>query len=196
MRRLLAACLTAGFLAPAAADAQAFLPYGFSPLPSFAWAQPEATPSWEGSYARISSGFLVSSSRHYGTFAGPTLGFEGGRMWRDGNLVYGIVGAFEAITPFGNYGSARFGSLSYTRDFSGEIQFKVGTLVTDNVLLYTKVGGIAAHETWRLGGASIGRSISRDDIAVRPDARVGVEWAVTDRITLGIEAGVTGPGLR
>ena len=89
---LLAAPLGLALLSPAGASAQAFLPFtGFATLSSFAWSQPTLAPGgvkWEGSYARISSGFQVTSSKHYGTSAGPTIGLEGGKMWRDGDFVY------------------------------------------------------------------------------------------------------------
>ena len=117
-------------------------------------------------------------------------------MWQDGGFVYGIVGSFDAFTPLGSSAIPRFGGLTYTRDFAGTLQVKAGALLTDNVLLYTKVGGALVNETWRFGTTRATPTFSRSDIALRPDARVGVEWAVTDRITLGIEAGVTGSGLR
>ena len=197
---ILAAALAAPGLASSNAKAQAFLPMmGFNTLPSFAWPSPETRldgSRWEGAYGRLSTGFQVSSSKRFGTYAGPTVGFEGGKMWRDGQFVYGIVGAFDYMQPIGGYGTPRFGSVAYTRDFAGAVQFKAGAFVADNVLVYTKVGGIAVNETLRFGATPFSPSFNRSDIAVRPDARVGVEWAVTDRLTLGIEAGVTGRAIR
>ncbi len=165
-------------------------------LPSFAWPQPpEGESRWAGSFARMSTGFEVSSSKRFGSYAGPTVGFEGGRMWQDGNLVYGVVGGFDYLAAIGGGATPRLGGVSYTRDFAGALQVKVGTLVTPDVLVYSKLGAVAVHEKLRFGATPSSLPFSRDDIAVRPDARVGVEWAVTDRLTLGIEAGVTGPGL-
>lgn len=187
-------------LASVPARAQAVLPFtGFAALPSFAWSQPTLDPGgvrWEGSYARISTGFQVSSSKYWGSSAGPTIGLEGGKHWRDGNLVYGIVGALEYAPSFGNSGIPAFGRASYSRDIAGAFQVKVGVLATPDVLLYTKVGMSAAKETYRFGATPFSTPFSRSDIAVRPDARAGVEWAVTDKLTLGLEVGVVGPALR
>ncbi|HMO28708.1 hypothetical protein [Enterovirga sp.] len=196
IRSLLAGgMLGLSLLASAGARAQALLPFsGFTALPSFAWPtfEPAADGSqWEGSYARLSSGFQVTSSKHFGSYAGPTVGFEGGKMWREGQFVYGIVGAVDYMQPIGGYGTPSFGSVAYTRDFAGALQFKAGAFVADNVLVYTKLGAAAINETYRYGATPVSTPFNRSDIAVRPDARVGVEWAVTDKLTLGIEAGVT-----
>ena len=92
---LSAATLAALLGAGASAQAQALLPLsGFAPLPSFAWDQPSLSPRWEGSYARISSGFQVTSGKHMRTSAGPTIGLEAGTMRRElfsGTRVTGAV---------------------------------------------------------------------------------------------------------
>jgi opacity protein-like surface antigen len=199
MKHLIAACLSLCVAGPTAALAQISLPFGFSALPSFAW--PDRDPAtgqsrWEGQYARMSTGFEVSSSKRFGTVAGPTVGFEGGKLWREGNLVYGIAGGFDYLAPFGNSGTPAFSRMAYTRDFGGGLHAKVGTLVTEDVLLYAKAGLAAVHETVRFGPSAVSPGFSRSDIALRPDAAVGVEWAVTDRLTLGIEVGATGRALR
>jgi hypothetical protein len=197
---ILAGSLALSLVASLGARAQAFLPFtGFAALPSFAWPQFEPAVDgsrWEGSFARLSTGFQVSSSKRLGTFAGPTVGFEGGKMWRDGQFVYGVVGAFDYVQPLGGYGTPSFGGVAYTRDFAGIVQFKAGALVADNVLVYTKVGAAAINETLRFGATPVSTPFNRSDIAVRPDARVGVEWVVTDKLTVGLEAGVTGAAIR
>jgi len=180
-----------------AAQAQAFLPLsGFGALPSFAWDAPTLSPKWEGSYARISSGFQVTSSKHMRTNAGPTFGLEAGTMRQEGNFVYGVVGALEYAPAIGGYGYPSFGNVAYTRDFAGAFQVKTGVLVTPDVLLYSKVGLSAGNETWRYGATSFSSPFSRSDIAVRPEARAGVEWAVTNKLTLGLEVGVVGRPIR
>lgn len=192
---LCALAMTAG-----GAQAQAFLPFtGFATLPSFAWSEPTLAPGgvkWDGSYARISTGFQVSSSKHYGTSAGPTIGLEAGKMWREGDFVYGIVGALEYMRPIGGYDTPSFGNVAYTRDIAGAFQFKAGVLAAENVLLYTKVGLAAANETWRFGASPFSAPFKQSDIAVRPEARAGVEWAVTNNLTLGLEVGVVGQAIR
>jgi outer membrane immunogenic protein len=194
------AALGALVASAAPARAQALLPFlGFSTLPSFAWSEPTLAPGgvkWEGSYARISSGFHVSSSRRFGTSAGPTIGLEAGKMWRDGDFVYGIVGALEYAPAFGGYANPGFGQASYTRDIAGAFQLKAGVFATPDVLLYTKVGMAAANDSFRYGATPFSPAFSRSDIAVRPEARAGVEWAVTDKVTLGLEVGVVGPAIR
>ena len=64
--------------------------------------------------------------------------------------------------------------------------------LTDDVLLYGKVGAWAVHERLRFGGTPVAPLYDREQIAVRPDARVGVEWAITDRLSVAVEAGVVG----
>ncbi len=182
------------------AQAQAFLPYStFGALPSFAWSEPTLKPggvTWEGSYARISSGFQVTSSKRLGTSAGPTFGLEAGTMRREGNIVYGIVGALDYMPAIGGYGTPSLGNVAYTRDFAGAFRVKAGVLVTPEVLLYTTVGMSAANETLRFGATPFSTPFSRSDIAVRPEARAGVEWAVTNNLTLGLEVGVVGQAIR
>ncbi|WP_457107623.1 outer membrane protein [Methylobacterium sp. P5_C11] len=200
-RRLAAGLvLGAGCLPPGPAAAQAlFWPsVGFAPLPSFAWPQmPEdAYGRWTGSYARLSTGYAVSSSRHGGGFSGPTLGLEAGRMWQEGPILYGISGGFDYLAGLDGTLTPGFGRLAYTRDFAGALEVKVGTLVAPDVLLYAKGGVVAAHETLRIGPTPSTLPITRQDIAVRPVAGVGVEWAVTDRLSLAVEAGVVGRGIR
>ena len=172
---------------------------GFGILPSFAWSQPTLSPGgvkWEGSYARISSGFQVTSSKRFGTSAGPVIGLEAGKMWRDGDFVYGISGALEFTPSFGGYANPGFNQASYTRDISGAFQVKAGVFATPDVLLYTSVGMSAANETFRYGATPFSTPFSRSDIAVRPEARAGVAWAVTNNVTLGLEVGVIGPEMR
>ncbi|PZR94520.1 MAG: hypothetical protein DI537_07120 [Stutzerimonas stutzeri] len=192
----LAALLTLG----TQAQAQAFLPLsGFGILPSFAWSQPTVAPGgvkWEGSYARISSGFQVTSSKHFGTSAGPVIGLEAGKMWRDGDFVYGIAGVLDFAPSFGGYNNPGFNQASYTRDIAGAFQLKAGVFATPDVLLYTSVGMSAANETFRYGATAFSTPFSRSDIAVRPEARAGVAWAVTNNVTLGLEVGVIGPEMR
>lgn len=191
---LLGACV----LRPTLASAQFAYPYmGFGALPSFAWPRGEVDGAerWTGSYARMSTGFAVSSSKQFGSYAGPTVGFEGGRLWQEGQFVYGIVGGFDYL-PVDGWSMPRFGGLGYSRDLAGAVQIQVGTLLTPDVLVYGKVGALAVHERWRLGTPSSIQSYSRDDIAVRPDARVGVEWAITPNLSVAVEAGITGRGIR
>ncbi len=197
---LLSAVIAGALLLPGAARAQSWLPFdGFAPLPSFAWAQPTLAPGgvrWEGSYARISTGFNVTSSKRFGSSAGPTFGLEAGVMKREGNFVYGIVGALDYMPSFGGSNTPGFGQASFTRDFAGAFQIKTGVLVTPDVLVYTKVGMAAANETYRWGATPWSAPFSRSDIAVRPEARAGVEWAVTNNLTLGLEVGVVGQSIR
>ena len=194
---LSAATLAALLGAGESAQAQAFLPLsGFAPLPSFAWDQPSLSPKWEGSYAHISSGFQVTSSKHMRTSAGPTIGLEAGKMLREGNFVYGIAGAIDYAPAVGGYGYPSFGNVAYTRDLAGAFRVQAGVLVTPDVMLYTTAGLTAANETWRYGATAFSSPFSRSNIAVRPEARAGVLWAVTDKITIGLEAGIIGQEIR
>ncbi len=197
---ILSGALCALVLTASGARAQAFLPLGgFSDLPSFAWTAPTLAPggvTWEGSYARISTGFQVTSSKHFGTFAGPTIGLEAGTMWRQGDVVFGIAGAIDYVRPLGGYDTPGFGSTVFTRDVAGAFQLKAGYLAAENVLIYTKVGMVAANETWRYGATPFSTPFKQSDIAVRPEARAGIEWAVTNNLTLGLEVGVVGQPIR
>ncbi len=191
-----AACLLLGS-SPAAAQ---FVPFsaGFTGLPSFAWPRTpdEGASRWNGSFATLSTGYDVVSSRRFGGYSGPTIGFAGGRLWQDGRMVYGITSGIDALIPTGGAIDPGFGRLAYSRDLAGLVQAQIGTLVTPNVLVYGKVGAYAVHETLRAGPTALTPAFSRDDLAVRPDARVGVEWALTDRLSVAVEAGVVGSRLR
>lgn len=191
-----AVCLAAG-VGRASAQAVPFFG-GFASLPSFAWprAAEDGLTRWNGSYASISTGYEAVSSKRFAGYSGPTIGFEGGRLWQEGRFVYGISGGFDALIPAGGQANPGFGRLAYSRDIAGAVHAQVGALLTPEVLLYGKVGAWAVHETVRAGPTALSAPFSRDDIAVRPDARVGVEWALTDRLTLGVEAGVAGNRLR
>ena len=54
----------------------------------------------------------------------------------------------------------------------------------------------AANETWRYGATPFSSPFSRSEIAVRPEARAGVEWQVTDKLKVGLEVGLVGQQLR
>ena len=195
--RRFAACLGLCLLPAFPAAAQAFLPLvGFAPLPSFALDPVEDAGRWTGSYARLSTGYAVSTSRHFGSYSGPTVGFEGGRMWQEGPILYGISGGFDYLAGLGGNLTPGYGRLAYSNDFAGSLEVKVGTLVAPDVLVYAKTGALALHQTLRVGPTPGSLPFTRQDIAVRPVAGVGVEWAVTDRLSLAVEAGVVGGGIR
>ncbi|ACA20409.1 hypothetical protein M446_6134 [Methylobacterium sp. 4-46] len=197
--RVAACLLLGGFLLRAdLAAAQGVPPFaGFGALPSFAWPRPagDEETRWSGSYAALSTGFAAVSSKHFGSSAGPTVGFEGGRMWQEGRLVYGVSGGFDFLSALGGGAAPGFGGLAYSRDLAGGLEVKVGALLTPDVLVYAKAGAVAVHETLRVGPTAVSRSFAREDLAVRPEARVGVEWAVTDRLSVAVEAGVAGRGI-
>ncbi|MEG9526854.1 MAG: hypothetical protein MIL41_13960, partial [Hyphomicrobiales bacterium] len=123
---------------PAAAQALLWPSIGFAPLPSFAWPETaeDAYGRWTGSYARLSTGYAVTSSRHFGSYSGPTIGFEGGRMWQAGPILYGISGGFDYLAGLDGNLTPGYGRLAYARDFAGALEVKVGTLLTPDVLLY------------------------------------------------------------
>jgi opacity protein-like surface antigen len=199
--RRLAAALALGALVAGAAPAvaQGASPVmGFGALPVFAWPQRAEGEEgrWSGSRARISTGFEAVSSRRFGSYAGPTVGLEGQRMWQDGRLVYGVVGRVDYLAAIGGGPNPGFGGVAYSRDFSGAAQLQVGALLTPDVLLYAKAGVMAVHEKTSFGATPVSTPFSRETLAVRPEARVGIEWAVTDRISIGLEAGVVGRAVR
>ena len=196
---LAAVALTGGFLVSAPAQAQDF---GFGAIPSFSFWGPSLESGgrkWDGQYLRISSGFTVTKFRHGPTVAGPTVGIEAGKMWREGNLVWGIAGAGYYEPGRANWRSPTTGFYNeYNRDLAGAVRGRIGVLANENLLFYTSVGAIAGRETWRTPapfGSFAGANFSRDDIRVRPDIRAGVEWAVTPNLTLGFEVGVV-PAIR
>ena len=192
--RTSAAVILLGLLTAVPAHAQA-IPFT---LPFFAMPNYElgTTSPFEGSYARVSTGFQVTSMKGFGSYSGPTFGVEAGKMWRNGQFVYGFVGAIDYMPAINGYPTANFGSAFYSRDFAGAAQFKAGILATPNVLLYTKLGVSALNETFHYGPTNFTAPFDKKAFNVRPDARVGAEWAVTDKLTIGVEAGVVGPAMR
>lgn len=187
--------LTAGLLVLAPAQAQGIGASGFGSLPFFsgpAFNASPLSPKWEGSYGRISTGFQTTRFGRGATVSGPTVGLEAGKMWRDGNLVWGVAGAANYEPMRGNFAFGSFGGQEFGRDFSGAARLKAGVLATDTLLFYSSIGVSAGRETWRSGPTWGGTPFSRSDIVVRPEARAGVEWAVTPNLTLGVEVGVVG----
>lgn len=186
------ALLTPTFLTPT------FLPSaGFAPLPAFALdPAADAAGRWTGSYARLSTGHAVGTSRHLGSYAGPTLGFEGGRMWQAGPILYGIGGGLDYRAGLDGGLTPGFGRLAYSRDLAGALELTVGTLLSPDVLVYAKAGAGAVHDTLRVGPTPFTPPLTREGVALLPNARVGVEWAVTDRLSVAVEAGVVRNGLR
>lgn len=195
-RRLAALLAFGSVLLAGPAAAQGLLPVtGFASLPALSW--PEAGEGrWAGSRARLSTGFEAVSSRRGGSYAGPTIGFDGQRLWQEGPFVYGIAGRFDYLAAIGGGPTPGFGGFALSRDLAGAAHVKVGALVAPDVLVYATAGAQVVREKLSFGATPSSLPFSREDIVVRPDARVGVEWAVTDRLTLGVEAGIVGPALR
>ncbi|MCJ2138680.1 outer membrane protein [Methylobacterium sp. E-066] len=198
LRRFAVGLVLGAALLPAGpAAAQVLLPFtGFTPLPAFAWEPVADAGRWTGSYASLSTGYAVTTSRHFGSYSGPTIGFEGGRMWQEGPILYGISGGLDYLAGLDGNLTPGFGRLAYSRDFAGALEVKVGTLLAPDVLLYAKAGAAAVHDTLRVGPTPFSPPLTREDIAILPNARVGVEWAVTDRLSVAVEAGVVRNGLR
>lgn len=177
-------------------------PFELGGFPSFAFWGPSLESGgrkWDGQYLRVSSGFSVTKFKHGPTVAGPTIGIEAGKTWREGNLVWGIAAAgnYEPMTA--RWHSPASGSFNtYNRDLTGAVRGKIGVLANENLLFYTSVGAVAGRETWRGPapfGSFAGTNFSRDDIQVRPEIRAGMEWAVTPNLTVGLEVGVV-PAMR
>lgn len=170
---------------------------GFAPVPSFALdPAADAAGRWTGSYARLSTGYAVGTSRHLGSYAGPTFGFEGGRTWQAGPILYGIGGGLDYLAGLDGALTPGFGRLAYGRDLAGALEVTVGTLLSPDVLVYAKAGAGAVHDTLRVGPTPFTPPLTREGIALLPNARVGVTWAVTDRLSVAVEAGVARNGLR
>ncbi len=171
-------------------------------IPSFALSGPvlsEGQTKWDGQYLKMSSGFSVTSFRHGGTVAGPTLGLAAGRMWQQGALVWGIEGGIDyQPATYQSSAHALPAFASFNRDLMAGARFKAGILAQDNLLFYGSVGGQVARETWRYSPAAVAQGLTgfRDErVQLRPDIRAGVEWAVTDKIRLNLEV-ATQPGWR
>ncbi|MGL4812897.1 MAG: outer membrane protein [Beijerinckiaceae bacterium] len=159
-------------------------------LPFFAWGEPAAPIRWDGNYLRMSSGFSVTSFRKGPTIAGPTIGLDAGRMWQEGQWVYGVSAQLDYMPVMTRITNTAAFPI-YTRDFSGTVRAKFGYLVQPNLLLYTSIGATVFNETLRmpanLGGATDTR------FAVRPDLRAGATWAVNNNLHLTVEVGVQPP---
>ena len=170
---------------------------GFSSLPTFAWAERlarSAHGSGTGAFARVSSGFevtFVQALRDRGRADARLRGrpdVARGRpslrhrrqpstQWRRS--------AGTAVPAFGR-------TILHARPRRSALQFKLGTLlVRDDVLLYSKLGFGAVHGDVPTSDRHLlSSALTREDIAIRPDARVGAEWAITDRLSVAVEVGV------
>lgn len=161
------------------------LPY-FGAEPWGGWRNADKS-RWEGGYVRASTGFSVTSVRKGPTVGGPTLGIETGKMWRDGQWVYGLGAGFEAMPTAARFsGANRFGAFS--RDFDGGAHFKAGYLVHPDVLVYGRVGASTFVQSWKAPPGMGGRTETISGVAV--DARAGAQWAVTDNLSVTVEVGV------
>jgi opacity protein-like surface antigen len=185
IRRVLLALIALAAAAPAAAESAA------GPWSTWgSWAPFGTTPKWDGQHLRLSTGFEVTSFGHGHTYAGPTIGLEAGKMWREGDLVYGVSGAVSYMRPFvSETNNSSFTEV--TRDFAGAARFRLGYLVQPNFLLYATVGASALNETWRypqfVGGGDDHR------LSLRPEAGGGFEWAINDRTRIFGEITVRAP---
>lgn len=159
-------------------------------LPFFAWAEPTAPIRWDGDYLRLSTGFAVTNFRKGPSIAGPTIGLEAGKMWREGQWVYGVSGQIDYMPTIARITNNAAYPI-YTRDFSGTARVKLGYLVQPNLLLYTSVGASAFNETVRMPASIGGMTDTR--FAVRPDLRAGAQWAITNNLSLTVEVGVQPP---
>lgn len=177
-------------LAVPAASAQDVLAARPTALPFFAWADPSAPIRWDGDYLRLSTGFMVTNFRKGPSVAGPTVGLEAGKMWREGQWVYGVSAQVDYMPSIARITNTAAYPI-YTRDFSGTARMKLGYLVQPNLLLYTSVGASAFHETMRMPVAFGGMTDTR--FAVRPDLRAGAQWAITNNLSLTVEVGVQPP---
>ncbi len=149
------------------------------------------TPKWDGQYLRMSTGFDVVSYGKGRTYGGPVLGVEAGKMWRDGNVVYGFSGAMSYMKAFGSGLANTSGHTMVTRDFGGEARFKLGYLATPDLLLYSTVGVAALNETWRYPQIAGGGEDTR--FRVRPQVGAGFEWAINSTTRLYGEIIVSPP---
>lgn len=183
------AAMAAGLMAGPAVAQDVLAPRAQS-LPFFSWFDPVTPVRWDGDYLRMSSGFSVTSFRKGPTIAGPVIGLEAGKMWREGNFVYGVSAQADYMPSIARItNNAAFPI--YTRDFSGTARVKFGYLAQPNLLLYTSVGATAFNETLRMPQAVGGMTDTR--FAVRPDLRAGAQWAITDKLHLTLEVGVQPP---
>ena len=173
------------------AAAQSVSDAGAASLPFFAWSQGIGEPvKWDGNYLRMSTGFSVTSIRKGPTIAGPVIGLDAGKMWREGQWVYGFGAQVDYMPTVARISNTAAMPI-VTRDFSGLARFKIGYLAQPNLLLYTSIGAAAVNETWRMPAAFGGATDTR--FAVRPDLRAGVEWAINDKTRLTVEVGVQPP---
>lgn len=148
-------------------------------------------PKWDGQYLTVSSGFEVVSYGRGRTYGGPTIGIEAGKMWREGDFVYGVTGALNYMKPFALSGTNNSAFAEYSRDFSGAARVKFGYLASPNVLLYSAVGVTAQNEYWRMPQWAGGGTDQR--FAVRPEIAAGFDWAITNNTRLFGEVTVSAP---
>lgn len=148
-------------------------------------------PKWDGKYLAISTGFEVASFRRGRTYGGPTIGLEGGKMWRDGDFVYGFTGAVNYMKPFALSGTNNTAFGEYSRDFAGTARAKFGYLATPNLMLYSAVGVTAENEYWRMPQAVGGGTDQR--FTVRPEIAAGFDWAVTNNTRIFGEIKASAP---
>lgn len=148
-------------------------------------------PKWDGSYLTMSSGFEMVSYGKGRSYGGPTIGVEAGKMWQEGNFVYGAAVAFDYMKPFVLSGRNNSNFTEYSRDFAGTAKMKFGYLAQPNVLLYTTVGVSAQNEYWRYPTwANIGTD---QRFEVRPEIGAGFDWQVNNTTRIWGEVKASAP---
>lgn len=185
----LIACLATA-TAARANDLSLRLPF-FGVAPWGDWARDQSR-QWDGAYLRMNSGFSAMSVRKGPSIAGPTIGLETGKFWREGRWVYGVA----ADTDYMPVSVGRFAGTSgiplLTRDFAGHADIKSGYLVRPDLLVYGSVGVTGVNYTLRGRGVAGGKDSA---FILRPDMRAGAVWAVNENTSITLEVGVR-PALR
>lgn len=184
-----------GFLALAASAPVAFandlslrMPYfGVSPWGDWSRGGPM---QWDGSYLRMTSGFSAMSMRKGPSVAGPTIGLDTGKFWREGRWVYGVSAEADympmSVSRFSGTGNMPL----LTRDFAGHARIKSGYLVRPDLLVYGSVGMTGMNYTLRGPGVAGGKD---SEFILRPDMRAGAVWAVNENTSITVEVGVRPP---
>ena len=148
-------------------------------------------PKWDGQYLAMTTGFSMTSYGHGRTYGGPTLGVEAGKMWREGDFVYGVAAAFDYMKPFILRGQNNANFAEYSRDFAGVAKMKLGYLVKPDVLLYSTVGVSAQNEYWRYPTWT--NAGTDQSFAVRPEIGAGFEWQVNNTTRIWGEVKASAP---
>ncbi|MDH6234123.1 outer membrane immunogenic protein [Mesorhizobium soli] len=167
---------------------------------------PEVIPvfSWTGAYVGLNVGFGGGKFKHEIVGAAPAASFNASSSGFVGGVQVGynyqidqwVVGAEADFQGANIKGDVDFGGVvpvGTKLDWYGTVRARAGMLATDRLLVYA-TGGLAYGHTKTYSEMMLGNSVSESKTKAGWTVGAGVEYAVTDHVSLKTEYAYTDLG--